>query len=123
MNKYDSIINLPHFESRNHKRMSIESRSAQFAPFSALAGFYDEINYSNREKDIKKELLDDEKERINSKLQLLEKGKEYSICYYSDMDEKYINEKITIKKIDLHKGIIKTINNKISIDNIIDIVV
>ncbi len=40
--KYNDIINLPHHISKKHERMSIEERSAQFAPFSALTG-YDEI--------------------------------------------------------------------------------
>ena len=38
-NKYDDIINLPHYTSRFRKRMSMTSRAAQFAPFAALAGF------------------------------------------------------------------------------------
>lgn len=40
--KYDDIINLPHYESKKHPRMSLEARSAQFAPFAALTG-YDEV--------------------------------------------------------------------------------
>lgn len=39
MEKYDSIIGLPHYEPRRHPRMPMESRAAQFAPFSALEGF------------------------------------------------------------------------------------
>ena len=45
MNKYDDIINLPHYELKNHKRMSMESRAAQFAPFAALTGYSDVRNY------------------------------------------------------------------------------
>lgn len=41
-NKYNDIINLPHHVSEKHVRMTIEERSAQFAPFSALTG-YDEV--------------------------------------------------------------------------------
>lgn len=40
--KYNDIINLPHHISEKHERMSLEERSAQFAPFSALTG-YDEV--------------------------------------------------------------------------------
>ena len=48
MSKYDDIINLPHYEPKNHKRMSIESRSSQFAPFSALTGYEDEVKETAR---------------------------------------------------------------------------
>lgn len=40
--KYNDIINLPHHISEKHERMSLEERSVQFAPFSALTG-YDEV--------------------------------------------------------------------------------
>ena len=38
MGRYDDIINLPHYELKNHQRMSMSSRAGQFAPFSALNG-------------------------------------------------------------------------------------
>lgn len=38
MNKYDGIINHPHYEPKNHPRMSKEMRAAQFAPYAALHG-------------------------------------------------------------------------------------
>jgi hypothetical protein len=38
MNKYDDIINLPHHVSKEHPRMSMYMRAAQFAPFAALTG-------------------------------------------------------------------------------------
>lgn len=52
-NKYDDIINLPHHVSRNHPRMSIYDRSAQFAPFAALTGYDDSIKEASREVDEK----------------------------------------------------------------------
>lgn len=36
--KYDEIINHPHYEPKNHPRMSREMRAGQFAPYAALAG-------------------------------------------------------------------------------------
>ena len=52
-NKYDDIINLPHHISKNHPRMSIYDRSAQFAPFAALTGYDDSIKEAGREVDEK----------------------------------------------------------------------
>lgn len=43
MGNYDDIINLPHHESKNHPRMSLYQRAAQFAPFAALTGYEDAI--------------------------------------------------------------------------------
>lgn len=34
--QYKDIINCPHHVSEKHPRMSLEARSAQFAPFAAL---------------------------------------------------------------------------------------
>ena len=36
--RYDEIINHPHYEPKNHPRMSREMRAGQFAPYAALAG-------------------------------------------------------------------------------------
>lgn len=36
MNDYEDIINLPHWNPTGRRRMSMEARAAQFAPFAAL---------------------------------------------------------------------------------------
>ena len=36
--KYNEIINHPHYEPKNHPRMSRAARAGQFAPYAALAG-------------------------------------------------------------------------------------
>lgn len=38
MKKYEEIINHPHYQPKNHPRMSREMRAAQFAPYAALSG-------------------------------------------------------------------------------------
>lgn len=48
MGNYDDIINLPHHVSKNHPRMSLYQRAAQFAPFSALSGYDDAIREAQR---------------------------------------------------------------------------
>ncbi len=47
--KYNDIINLPQHTSNKHKRMSIEARTAQFAPFAALTGFDNQIKKVNEQ--------------------------------------------------------------------------
>ena len=44
--KYDDIIKLEHHVSKTHLRMSLEARSAQFAPFSAVTG-YEEFPFAS----------------------------------------------------------------------------
>ena len=68
MGKYDDIINLPHHVSDYHKPMPIENRAAQFAPFAALSGHDDAIMETYRVTDNFKELTEDEKKRISTKL-------------------------------------------------------
>lgn len=36
--KYEEIINHPHYEPKNHPRMSRAMRAGQFAPYAALTG-------------------------------------------------------------------------------------
>ena len=60
MNKYESILNYDYY--MKHKRMSINERSYEFAPFSALVGFTDLIKERERETISKKILTDEEKE-------------------------------------------------------------
>ena len=110
MNKdyYEDIINLPHYEPK-HKRMSISVRSAQFAPFSALTGFNDEVKETERLVDKKVLLDEDEKIKINSKLQeILNKIKDkpkIKITYFiSDKRKnggKYTTIVDNVKKIDM----------------------
>ena len=132
MNKdnYEDIINLPHYEPKYHKRMSIEKRAAQFAPFSALTGYDEEIKLSSKLVDKKIELTEEEKIFLNDKIQILIENikdkPEITITYFIKDDKKiggeYINKTSNINKIDISKNIIllrdKTI---ISIDDIINI--
>ena len=126
MHKYESILHLPHYEPKNHPRMSIENRSFEFAPFSALAGFKDAIMESERENEEKVELDEYQKDLINQKLQEINKhlDKKYQIVYYQEDMKKIggIYKKVEglVKKIDIDKGII-IMDNALKI-KIIDIV-
>lgn len=74
MGKYDNIINLPHHESKKHPRLSMEQRAAQFAPFAALTGYGDAISETSRLTEDRIELDNEEKRKIDIKLQELKKN-------------------------------------------------
>ncbi len=46
---YNDIINHPHHVSTRHAQMSLLNRAAQFAPFSALAGYEDALRKTAEE--------------------------------------------------------------------------
>lgn len=130
MNNYDDIINLEHYEPKRHPRMSIESRSAQFAPFAALTGHNDAIKETERLTTKRIELSDFDKELINNKLLLIDKLKSekplitftYFIYDNKKSGGKYIDITGIVKRIDLINSIIYLTNNvNIPIDEILDI--
>lgn len=126
MNKYDDIINLPHYEPKNHPRMSIASRSAQFAPFSALTGFKEEIIETGREISKKKQLSETRKERIDNLLNFIKMHLKNHlngiVTFYDKNESKYITLNDSIKKIDLiKKEIILNNNIRIKIDNLYEL--
>ena len=120
--KYDDIINMEHHISKKHPQMSLENRSAQFAPFSALTGYDDEVEEVCRYTD------EEKKEEINNKLQIIkqQKDKKVMIQYFEKDSKKeggkYIKNEGKIKKIDdYQKAIYMDNNQKILLDNIINI--
>ena len=69
--KYDDIISLPHFEPRFHKRMSMLSRAAQFAPFAALTGYDAAIAETGRLTSQAEDIDDESADRLNRRMALL----------------------------------------------------
>ena len=130
MNKYKDIINLPHHVSKNHPRMSLNNRSAQFAPFSALTGYSEKIKETARITDKKIELDEGLKTVINKRLQIIKENiksvPQVTITYFIKDQRKsggsYKTIITNIKKIDeVNKIFILTNNEKIQIDDIINI--
>lgn len=67
----DDIINLPHPVSKNHPRMSLWNRAAQFAPFAALTGYGAAIDETARQTGVQKDLGEYELDELNRKMALL----------------------------------------------------
>lgn len=102
MNKYEDIINLPHYDPIYHPRMSIDIRTGQFAPFAVLTGYDEEIEETAR-LTTRKYILDEENinkisENLNIIKEDINKNSELKITYFiADLKKdggKYISNKI-----------------------------
>ena len=130
MGKYDDIISLEVPTSKNHKRMSMNNRAAQFAPFAALVGYAEAINGSRDNSDTRKEIGDDKKQEIEALLQEINRDLlrncVVKVTYYSKNIEtgkyNYVNYQGKVKKIDTNNKKIIFINRlSISIKDIYDL--
>lgn len=72
IDKYVDIINMPHHISKTHPRMTLENRSAQFAPFAALTGYEDQVKETGRITDRKIDITDEIRNDLNIKLQIMQ---------------------------------------------------
>lgn len=130
VDKYEDIIDLPHYEPKNHTRMSMKSRAAQFAPFAALTGYDEAVKETARITDKKIEIDDGLKTLLNNRLQILidnikSKPKASFTYFVKDKNKdggKYITIIGSIKKVDKVKELV-ILENKtsISINDIINI--
>ena len=129
-NKYDDIISLPHHTSKNHQKISIYDRSAQFAPFAALVGYESSINEAKREVDEKILLGIDKIEEISTKLFLIQENislkPRVNITYFAadktKKGGKYHTIETNIIKINQEEKTITLLNKKnISFFDIFDI--
>ena len=129
--KYDDIINMSHHISKKHPRMSLENRSAQFAPFAALTGYEDEVEETARITDKRIEITDEIKSKINMKLQIIQEkiktNPKVTITYFISDNKKeggsYKTVTSNVLKIDKYnKQIILKDNKEIFISDIINII-
>ena len=89
---YDDIINMPHHVSKKHAQMSLEERSAQFAPFSPLTGYEEMVEETGRITSKKIEITEELKEELNRKLQEIkenieEKPKTIIMYFVEDLNK------------------------------------
>ena len=131
MGKYDDIINLPHPEPKQHPRMSMENRAAQFSPFAALTGHNEAIKETERLTDSKIELAEDTITDINRTLMWIRDNIKsrpqavvtYFVPDYKKMGGKYITATVNIVKIDeVNNAIVTADEVTIAVHNILEII-
>ncbi len=111
--KYEDIIKLPHHVSKRHPQMSLEARSAQFAPFAALTGYEDVVKETARLTNEKKEITEEVKAVLDERIQIIQKNictKPKVICTYFEPDKKknggkYITIEGRVQKIDKYNHV------------------
>lgn len=128
-NKYEDIINIPRHVSKKHPQMSLEARSAQFAPFAALTGYDEQIEETSRITSQRKELNEELKESLNKKLKIIQQKinmkPKVTITYFiQDLKKnggKYVTITGIVKKIDSNKQlIILEDKNEIPIEDMVE---
>ena len=129
MNKYADIIHLSRPKSK-HPSMSLNNRSCQFAPFSALTGYEEKIKETARIISSKIDLEEDAKIKLNDKLDWLKenitKNPEVTITYFVADKKKRGGsyQKVTgiIRRIDeVGKCLVFRDKTKVCIDDIIKV--
>lgn len=106
--KYEDIIRLPHPDLKNHPRMSMHDRAAQFSPFAALTGHGDHIRETARLTDGKTEMEEDELALLDERLRYLRERlaekPQVTVAYFRPDDRKdggaYLTVTGTVRKID-----------------------
>ena len=92
MDDYSDIIMLPHPEPRGRRRMSMQARAAQFAPFAALTGHSEAIAETARMTEEEILLYEDNLVLLNRTIKelipLLDSRPEVSITYFEPDERK-----------------------------------
>jgi len=126
---YSDIINLPHHVSRNHPRMPMEARAAQFAPFAALTGYDAVIHETARLTDRHVELEEYDNERLNRKfaelMTVIGRHPEMTISYFKPDERKdggtYASVTGHVRKVDAFENVLELEDGTvIPIGNIMD---
>ena len=127
---YDDILHLPHPTSKNHPRMPIADRAAQFSPFAALTGHKAAIEETARVTERRIELDEDAKEQLDQTLQLLleriDEQPEITVTWFSPDKKKaggqYHTATGKLKRIDTQESrLILTDGVQIPLEDLLEI--
>ena len=129
-NPYEDILHLPHPTSKNHPRMSIQDRAAQFSPFAALTGHAAAIAETARLTDRKMELDEDTKAELDRRqailLEHIDQQPEFTVTWFR-LDERkeggaYVTTAGRLKKIDqVERILVLTDGTRIPLEDVADL--
>lgn len=128
--RYNDIIDLPHYQSKKRTQMSLHDRAAQFSPFAALTGHDEAIKETARLTDKKIELDETTKTLLNEKFNFIMEHiynqPEITVTYFIPDTLKsggmYVDFAGKVKKYDyLNRVLHFTDNTEIKVDDISEI--
>ena len=94
-------------------------RAKQFLPFDALKGFREALKEKEKNIELKKDLFDNEIDKLNEIIKKLRKDMLVKISYYYSIE--YIEIVGKIKMIDIINKKINILNSVINFDDIVSI--
>lgn len=97
----------------------MSDRARQFLPFDALKGFKELVKEVERIKVSKKELTEEDIEKLSKTILSLEKGMMVKVIYF-EQDE-YLKLEGIVSKIDITNRFIMIVKKRISLDDILEI--
>jgi hypothetical protein len=130
MNRYEDIIDLPHYEPKRHPRMKPTDRAAQFSPFAALTGYEGAVKETARLAARRVELSEDELARLDEVFRQLQERiaehPEVSITYFAPDNRKTGGHYVTVtgrvqKTKDFERQIVLGDGTAISFEEIVEI--
>ena len=128
--KYKQIIDLPYHGSVSHPKMDRVDRAAQFSPFSALVGYDDIIDETNRFTEEQFDFGEEDKKILDEKLRLIcEHEKErptVSVTYFIPDEKKeggaYLTLQGQVKELDaVSRTLVFTGGQKLPLDDLLQI--
>lgn len=124
---YEDILHLPHPTSKNHPRMSIQERAAQFSPFAALTGHAAAIAETARLTDRKMELDEDTRAELDRRqailLEQISERPEVTVTWFQPDERKdggaYVTTTGWLKKIDeIERVLVLTDGTRIPLEDV-----
>lgn len=106
-------------ESNTHPKMERSARAKQFMPFDALRGFREALAERERITVLKKELSEEQKAELNSKLYQLQRLDMVMVEYFCDGE--YLQTTGVISAIDKEGRTLTIVNTKVAFDDISDL--
>lgn len=130
INKYADIMELPYRKSTKHPHMSMIDRAAQFSPFAALTGHDAAIQETARRTEVRMELDEDVKTRLDQTMQeiltRIEEHPTVTLTYFKEDEKKeggaYLTLTGQIKKLDIYRQKLVFVDSQeIPIEDIIEL--